>query len=288
MSVRQLSLWENVALENGYRRLAILNFEEAISQFNEALKGPGEKTTIQKTIETAQFWQGRIKPSTKSLSSDGIKNLLKEFTAYPFLPQLSRFKEVLLIYITDLIYKEGCKDLHLVKTTFDQLILLKVFQKAEDLILYALEHHPKKHELLYFLAQVQWLKGIQAEANGNYLRALLYYPDVNYFDRIENKQLKALTEIHTPGMVPSFAWVEGILSFITLKDEIKPFNELHEKGIKCYSLLQKAEETFKKDDIKSSVQCRGELKSIAPDLYQKYFDLLQQRKGIFIAVDNSQ
>lgn len=283
MSVRQLSLWENVALENGYRRLATLSFKEAISQFNEALKGLGEKATIQKAIETAQFWQGRIQPS-KSLSSDGIKNLLNEFIAYPFLPQLKKFKEALLIYIADLILKEESRNLEIVKTAFDQLVLLKVFQKAEDLILYALKHHSENYELLYFLAQAQWLKGIQAEADGNYLRALLYYPEVNYFDRIENKRLKLLSENYTPELIPALAWIEGILGFISLREYIKPLNELHEKGIKLYCLLQKAEEASKNNDIKSGAHYRGKIQKLNGELYQKYFDLLQQRKGIFSVV----
>lgn len=280
MFIRQLSLWDNVALEKGYRRLAALDFKEAISQFNEALKGPGEKADIQKAIEAAKFWQ-------EKLASSEIRNLLKEFMGYPFLPQWRNFKEALLLSVTHFILKEKSKDLCLVKTAFDQLLLLDAFQKAEELILQALKHHPEKYELFYLLAQAQWLKGIQAEANGNYLRALLYYPDVNYLDRIENKPLKALIKIHAPEMVPAFAWVKGVLSFITLKDKIKPLNELHEKGIKCYSLLQKAEETWRKEDIKTSIRCRGELKTIAPNLYQKYFDLLQQRKGIFRMADHS-
>lgn len=280
MFIRQLSLWDNVALEKGYCRLAALDFKEAISQFNEALKGPGEKADIQKAIEAAKFWQ-------EKLASSEIKNLLKEFIGYPFLPQWRNFKEALLLSATDLILKEKSKDLCQVKTAFDQLLLLDAFQKAEELISQALKHHPEKYELFYFLAQAQWLKGIQAEANGNYLRALLYYPDVNYLDRIENKPLKALIKIYAPEMVPAFAWIEGVLSFITLKDKIKPVNELHEKGIKCYSLLQKAEETWRKEDIKTSIRCRGELKTIAPNLYQKYFDLLRQRKGIFRMADQS-
>ncbi len=40
MDSYQPSLWDHVALENGYKLLSDLNLEEAIAQFNEALLSP--------------------------------------------------------------------------------------------------------------------------------------------------------------------------------------------------------------------------------------------------------
>lgn len=58
MTVNQLSLWDNEALENGYRCLSSLELEKAESDFNEALNGAfGDTAWLIRAIQACRDWQ---------------------------------------------------------------------------------------------------------------------------------------------------------------------------------------------------------------------------------------
>lgn len=287
MPVQQLSLWDNEALETGYRCLNALEWEEAILQFNEALQGGiGEMESVQKLITASQYWQARIQHTPGSQVHSGaaaslsqhIAGLLADYSHYSFTPQMAGFKKALLGHIVGLLHHETDMDLNDMETAFDLLLGIDDFQTAEDLISHGIKQHPEKRLLLYLLAQAQWLNGNRSDANNNYVRLLFYHPDKVMDNRIENKKLKELIHSCGPEMAPAYGWLRNILPFVPPADEIPACDEEHDKAIKSYRLLREANRSMNNNDMKSYVQYRKQLKELTPALYEEYFNLLKQRK----------
>lgn len=279
MPVIQPTLWDNLALESGYRFLAELDFEEAAIQFEEAFNGPGDKQPVSKAIASVQYWKPRVDTlSLHNIAPDTIKSLSDDFISYHFTAQLTGFKKALLIRLVDVMMNENCLGLREMEMIFDELLKVNEFQKAACLIERVMEIHPEKQYLFYFLAQALWLNGDSARAYGNYIKALLYYPDEAFINRIENEKLKALARSCGMVMTPAYAWLREAMPFITPANDITPFNEAHQHAVTAYYLLQQSEESLKRNDLKSSVRYRKELKKISPELYEEYFALLRQRK----------
>lgn len=286
MIVQQLSLWDNEALETGYRCLAALELEEAIRQFNNALQsGIGEQELIQKSIAACNYWQPRLQLSSGAEVHDGataslsqhIAEMLADYIRYPFNRQMDRFKKNLLGHIVDLLYNEADMDLKDMETAFDLLLGIGDFQKAEDLISQCIKQHPENHSLLYFLAQAQWRNGNRSEANSNFAWLLLYHPDITLVSRIENSRLKELIHSYGPAMTPAYGWLRNVLPFVPLADEILACNEEHQKAIESYRLLQEANKALQNNDRNSSIKFRRQLKELVPEFFEEYLNWINQQ-----------
>lgn len=279
MPVIQPTLWDNLALESGYRFLVELDFEEAAVQFEEAFNGPGDKQPVSEAIASVQYWKPRVDALLLSnISPDAIKEFTNDFISYNFTAQLAGFKKALLMRLVDVMMNENRPGLRETEMVFDELLKVNEFQKASCLIEWVMKIYPEKHYLLYFLAQALWLNGDSTRAYRNYIKALLYYPDEAFINRIENEKLKALARSCGMAAAPAYAWLREAMPFITQANDITSFNEAHQRDVTAYCLLQQSEESLKRNDLKSSVRYRKELKKISPELYEEYFSLLRQRK----------
>jgi len=283
--VQQLSLWDNEALETGYHCLAALDLEEARLKFNEALQsGIGEKEQIQGLIAACDYWQTQLQrvsiPVTHYITqenhSEYIAGLLFNYKHFHFTPQMARFKKAILIHIADFMYEVEDTDLKNIETAFDLLLETGDFQKAEDFISQYVSYFPQRQLLLYYLAQAQWHNGNRSEANNNYVWLLLHYPDHVLINRIENKRLKNIIDSVGPAMAPAYGWLRNIVSFASLSDEIHICDEKHEKALKCYRLLQEANKSLQKNEMKLGIYYRKQLKALSPELYEEYFNWLKQ------------
>jgi len=288
MPVHQPSLWDNVALETGYRCLIALKLDEAIRQFNAAMgSATGDRESIHIGLATCQFWQNRIQQLEEPVTPLGntvsrsryMTVLLEDFSHYPFTPGIRKFKKALLNYLADRIIREVDTDVKNMETAFDLLLGIDDFRKAENLVSQYKRQFPENHGFLYLLAQVQWLGGNKTEARNNYARALLYHPDQFSARRIESGPLKKLIESYGPAMAPAYGWLRDILPSIPLAGIIKTPDMEHDHAIQSYRLMHQADESLKNNDMKSSIYFRKQLKELAPDLYEEYFNLLKQRRG---------
>lgn len=280
MLVTQPTLWDNLALEKGYSVLSDLDFEEATVQFEEALNGPGDRQSLLKAIASVQYWEPRITSlSSPDISPDTIKKFTDDFISYNFTAQLIGFKRAILICLVDVMIHDNLLVLEETKIVFDELLKMDEFRKAVYFMGAVIKVYPGKHYLLYFLAQAQWLNGDSAPAYGNYIRALLHHPDEALVNRIENEKLKTLAQSYGMASAPAYGWLRAAMPFVTPVNDITPLSEAHQSAVTAYCLLQQSEESIKKNDLKSSIRYRKELRKISPRLYEEYFALLQKRKG---------
>lgn len=282
MIARQLTLWDNEALETGNRYLTALKFEEAKLKFNDALAaGLGDADLVNQLIEACDYWQVRItytpQPDDADSSIENIDSLLNDFDRYPFTPQMNSFKRALLTHIVSLLKKERTVEKELIEKTFDLLIGIEELENAEDLVSLFLNQEPENNLLRYLLAQVQWQNGSRGEANMNYVWLLLHDPVQVTFNRIENIKLQELIQTYGAAMAPAYGWLQNVVSLISLPGEkIKTCNDEHRKAIECYHLLLEANRALKNNEMKLSVSLRKQLKSLDSKLYAEYFLWLQQ------------
>ena len=287
MNLYQPTLWDNVALENGYKLLSDLNLKEAIVQFNEALQSPmGDRESIQAVIDACEYWQKRLifppeLSATGNHSDHGSHNVsgfLEDYLAYPFDSKMTGFKKNLLGHLTDIFRYNTALDLKSFITIFDLLLNLKMFQKSENFASHYVKQRPEKYFLLYFLAQAQWFNKNKADACGNYARALLYFPDQTLKKRIMHRQLKKMAHVHGLEMAPVFGRLYEILPYVPINDEIHPLNQPHQNAILSYHLLQKLSKSMYNNDNKGNIQYRKQLKELAPVLFDAYLYRLKQRE----------
>lgn len=279
MSVRQLSIWDNIAIIQGYQLLFNLKFEEAIVKFQEALLNASDREIIQNTIKTCRFWQAKLQCSHDQHEEvNNTTDLFNDYALYPFSIRMRPLKKAILFYIVWLICKRQELNMEEVENAFDLLLELGTFQKAEALISLAINRTPEKHYLLYYLAQAQWLQQKKGKANGNYAKAMLIFPDDKFVTRIENDKITSLIQPYGLNNVPAHGWVKGDLPMVKPDDNIEFLSPKHQKAIEAYQYLAAAEKSFKNNDLKLSIQYRKKLKNLDSDLYEDYFELLQRRK----------
>ena len=281
MLSRQLTFWDNEAIEKGLHCLSALALEEALLLFNKALQaGIGEADFIKQLIDACEYWLPRIQytPTDATNQPEQINALLSAYTHYPFNRQIEPLKKALLVHIAGLFFNEAGIDLNVMEIAFDLLIESGDIERAEGLVSYSTSRLGEKPLLLYMLAQTQWQNGDRSKANNNYIKLLLHHPDRVEFNRIENKKLQELINLHGTAMAPAYGWLQNIVPVIHLPDEIEIYDEDHRKAIECYRLLLGANKAIMNNDKKLSVQLRKQLKALAPDLFAAYFSWLQQQE----------
>lgn len=271
MTATQASIWDNLHLEQGLHFLGDLQMEDAIRQFNLALRGVCELADTQKALEAAQYWQNRLQSPTTDPAS-----LLKDYKAYAFTPRMSGFKKNLLQWIADNIAQQEAVSFATIETAFDQLLMIKDYLKAETYMSTFIERYPEKRQLPYLLGQAQWLNKGKGKANKTYVAALLQAPDQVLMDRIENDALKKIVADFGPEMAPAYSWITGLVPFVSCQDDLPAQYPQHRKALKAYRLLQQAHRCVQNGDRKGAMPYRKQLKEEAPELYEAYFKLLNR------------
>jgi len=274
----QPSLWDNEALESGYRTMADLKLVEAVQYFNEALQaGFGGRETTQEAIDACYYWQPRIKKNVE-INALAITNFLADYKQYPFSRLMTGLKKALLRYFVDCMSQQANLNWDEMEIAFDLLLGLKDYQKAGSFISFLISQNIEKRYLLYFLAQAQWLNGQKAASNDSYILALLHQPDKSFIERIENKKLQSLINSYGPAMAPAYCLLFGIVPVVPVVNNIEFCDEEHAKAIRSLYLLREANKALANNDRASIINSRKQLKAENPALYGTYFNVLKQNK----------
>ncbi len=286
MSRYQPSLWDNVALENGYKALSDFNLKEAVVQFKEALlSADGNRDSIQTTIDTCLYWQ-KLLNSTTEVSATGslseydnqfVSKVLKAYIKYPFDSRMTGLKKKILGHLARIFQEKFALDLNTFETIFDLLLDLKLYPDSENLASHYVRQLPKEYFLLYFLAQAQWFNKNKSQACGNYASALLYYPDPRLKNRIMHEQLQKIVRTYGMEMAPVFGRFHEILPFVPIGDDVHPLNLIHQNALQSYPLVQKLLNSGSRHD-KANIHYRMQLKEQAPILFEAFMHRLKRRE----------
>lgn len=281
MPARQLTFWDNEALELGYHFLNDLQFQKAISHFNEALFNKiAERDSIQQLITVCEYWHPRIQYVSvdDSNRTEKINALIGDYSHYVFSRQIDNFKNALLQYIVSLLIKEPDMDLNDTETVFDLLVKSSEFQKAEELVSCSIVQHPGNPQLMYLLAQAQWFSNNRNEANNNYGLLLLCHPGKTELNRIENKKLTELILTYGSAFAPIYGWLRNVMNYVPLPEKIEIYDEEHRKALAIYRLFYNANKALESNNIKETIRYRKEIKTLMPAIYTEYFNWLEYQK----------
>lgn len=276
MDSLQPSLWDNVALENGYRNLNELQLGLAVREFSEALgMDMGQGDAIRYAIVTAEYWRERIGEGTPlraatERESLSYGQLLEDFASYAFDGKMQVFKRNLLARITEAMLAAKQLDREEGERVFDLLMECKAYDKAKEVIAALQLQIPEEPEWPYMEAQVLWRDGDKPEAGHLMAKALLLNPGSLAISRIEHPGLKDLIARHGPEKAPAYGWIEEILPLVPVPDELVMLHETHEQAVLAYDALRSAHLCLKNGDQRSCVRYRKTLKELDPDLSEAY------------------
>jgi hypothetical protein len=270
----QPSLWDNVALESGYHRLAELKFAEAIREFSEAAGGAGaDDQEIKTCMAAATYWTGRIDASPSAATA----RLLEDYRAFSFTGKMNAFKKSLLLRIIDLAGPQAELQPSVFRMAFDLLLSVRAFGAAEDLASVYARQHPESPALGYLLGKAQWLNENKMEAYRSYAAALVRSPAESLTENPEPSGLKELISHYGPYMAPAYGWITGLLPFVETKDIPVPKDPAHRQALLCYDLLQKVQKSFgKAAKSKEHLAFRKELQKQDGALFKAYLDRVNQ------------
>ena len=269
MVSKQISLWDNEALETGYHCMAQLKFENAIAHFKEALETRfcDQKTTGE-AITFCEYWKPLVK---QELNIASVNHFLSQYRQYPFTPLMTSTRKALLCFVARHLTEETVIDMTIMESVFDLLLSLKDYRGATDFLSELTKSHPENHPLLYYLAQAQWLDGNKSAANDHYLAALLYHPEKTFKSRIKNGHLVKIIDSYGMENTPAYGWILGRVPFVHIKNDIKERDETHARAIRCYRLLKLTQNAAEQNDRASRIQFSKQLKEEDPEMYQLFF-----------------
>lgn len=278
MGTQQLSLWDNVALESGYRSMALLNLEQAVAYFKEALLLPHcDREVTRENIAACIYWHTLIN-NTHEKEAVSIASLLSAYKRFSFSGFMLGLKKALLSYFAEYLTYEPNMNIEDMEITFDLLLNIKDFTGAENMVIKYMDHYPETTCLFYFLAQAQWQNGNKTSANDNYMLALLHHPAGIYISRIENMKLQNLIHCHGMALAPIYAWILELVPAISMIKNVVVLNKDHALAIKSLQLLREAIVAREEEDRALLINFRKQLKTENPELYAAYFSRLKQSK----------
>lgn len=282
MPHHQISIWDNEPLEEGYRQLSLLNFQEADRNFHEAAHGYAADTDeLQSALIASRFWQSQmedIHPTSDDFRlADHLEVLLLAFQQYPFTTALKSFRKALSQYIVSLFYQtDKWKERHLF-TLFNLLLEHQEYSRAEDLIQRGMALFPENLSLLCLHSQVLWRSRKVEQAKRINIQLFLHHPTAVLKNRIEDISFLTLMDKHGVYMTPAYAWLYNVAPYVPLSNNIIIQNEDHRIALECYRLIHLSDQALSNHDLQESIRCRKKLKRLAPEFYQLYYKRLNNR-----------
>lgn len=280
MDAFQLSLWDNVALETGYRQLAALELEQAIQAFDEALKTDmGEAEAIRHSAATACFWHQRLSQPAASGSEEKavfLAEWVDAFGGYSFTPKMQAFEKRLVSHFADHLLLNEKMDVGLGERIFDLLLARTQYEKAGEVVSALRNSHPGMAGPVFMDIQVKWRSGQHAAAARQSAEAILAEPDHPALCRIEDPALRDLLDKHGAPKTPAYGWIAGILPLLRLPEAPPARDAEHARAIEAYRALQSAHSCLKAGDQPGCLQFRKALKTLDPELFRAYFLLISR------------
>jgi len=271
--------WDKVKIVEGYKALSVMNFEGAETIFKEVILHAPDHSLAREGMEMADYWS-KIFQRVESLQ--GEKELLflwEKIKGYSFTKENGpqQFRKSLIENLLRQMNRSSSFYIHPDLCSGYLYIVLKDYTKAEKALKALVADHPFNGRILGYLADSIWMQDKISEAQEIYLKALLIAPHEVSLKEIKNDELLEIIEDSGIYMTPVYGWLRNILPLRDIKVK-KTYNKEHERCLKIYQVIRKAENVRKDGNNEKVIEQRKLLKQIAPEVFEKYFERIKQMR----------
>ncbi|MCC7147695.1 MAG: hypothetical protein IT216_00605 [Saprospiraceae bacterium] len=268
-------LFSNLDLEEGLGALCLLQWDEAVELLEQALKKASDVSQAQFGLNAIEYWRPRLRDI--ALTEEEIKQLVDDVKAFSYTDLPSNFRNETLIFIANKSRDNSSIGPDIVVSIFDLLLDAGMLDKAEEFIGYYLMTAPDSTLFIICLAQVQWLNHNNAQANLNYIKAVLSDPQSIQIDRIANNEVRQLIIENGIILSPAMMRLDKLITgFEGINDMLQ--SDRGGEALECLKLLYLAEKCEQEEDMSNALLHRKKMKERYPVVFQKYFTILNARK----------
>jgi tetratricopeptide (TPR) repeat protein len=262
--------WDALAVGNGYRCLAGLNFSQARTHFNNVRKMLPDHPAAGQGLRDLEFWEEVFAILPGLAPEEAVRFLWERINIFSFgeTEGYHALRNSLLRHLLSLM--DGLDDLYLPPDLCRGYLYLQLgdYAAAADELRLLLAHLPDNGRLHGYLADALWLLGKQEAAGSAYMTALLLDPAAVNTTTLRNHPLLELIHEHGPALTPVYGYLAGLLPLI------EPPARAAAPEAKVYTHLRDAELARLRDDHQAMITARRNLKNLAPALLQEYLDRL--------------
>lgn len=243
-------LFSNLDLEEGLGALCLLQWDEAVELLEQALKKASDVSQAQFGLNAIEYWRPRLRDI--ALTEEEIKQLVDDVKAFSYTDLPSNFRNKTLIFIANKSRDNSSIGPDIVVPIFDLLLDAGMLDKAEEFIGYYLMTAPDSTLFIICQAQVQWLNHNNAQANLNYIKAVLSDPQSIQIDRIANNEVRQLIIENGIILSPAMMWLDKLITgFEGINDMLQ--SDRGGEALECLKLLYLAEKCEQEEDMSNAL-----------------------------------
>lgn len=262
--------WDALAVGNGYRCLAGLNFWQARTHFNNVRKTLPDHPAAGQGLRDLEFWEEVFAILPGLAPEEAIRFLWERITIFSFdeTEGYHALRNSLLRHLLALM--DGLDELYLPPDLCRGYLYLELgkYAAAVDALRLLLARQPDNGRLQGFLARALWNGGQRDEALITWVCALLLDPTGVNPATLPHPPLVRLIEEHGPALTPVYGYLAGLLPLA------EPPAHAVTPEARIYAQLRAAELARLRDDHQAMINARRALKGLAPAVLQDYLDWL--------------
>lgn len=278
----QLSLWDMESVEEGYKLMFELHFDQALKKFRSSHhQGMIHEQEYKKVKEACEFWRDELHALTSDsiIDSSIIIPVWESFKNYHFFRTQKKFRQNILEYITAHVIKWTDKNVDVIIQMVDFLLRERLFETAHGIVETTLREHQDDIPLKMTLARINWQMGYHDRANEIYLTLMTRYPDRLEIRAIENPKILELVQQYGPYLTPVYGRISGVFKIDQTPTIDHYVHEDHRIGMDSLSEVIASEQAMKVGDFKKSLEHRKKLHKLSPEVMQAYKALLQKNNS---------
>lgn len=278
--------WQTDKLAEAWQQLAAFDFTSCEMILQELLQQDPSDEGALSLIKEKNKWALVFEALKEKEGAEGVQFLLEEVNKGPFerewgpgLLKNALQKEIIrraekcgLFYITETL------------TLADLYARQHHYEAAEKILSQFVEKNKENAAQIARLADMQFEQSKFAEANHNYMLALLTGCGQINLEQMKNKKLADIIKNHGPEMAPAWAWLYGEHVPLNLSIQFIYSTDPKQKktATACY-LIMMAEKARLENSAEQKVEYRKKLHDAEPLIYQAYFNFCNT--GKFLNVD---
>lgn len=264
----QLSLWDHLPLENCYKLISQLKFEEAITEIPKIKYFyPNRLDEIDQLEFISNFWKEFI--DEKQNPKTNINTIFNTWISYPFPAFLKSLKVKLLYYIAENFKKSQVVEEEMFHKLFFQLESHCFHQLNLELTEHLITQKTEAHHLIFYKSKALWNCGKIGDAKINLCIACWLNPSWQDFGLIKNEELRNIAQQHGVEWLPAFGYALRQLPSISF-ETLNKLSNLNEKAyFNAYIWMIKLQESQMQQDNKSILTYRKNIKSLNDLLFKQ-------------------